>query len=175
MRNRLTGFLRQAANAIRGSKLRDQRGRRERESQGGRSPQGGREPAPAKPPTRPLVLGGVTVEYTPSMDGDPDPGEVVWAWVSYEEDPKQGKDRPVVVIGRRGTGLVGVPLTSRQDDRDPQVAVGTGPWDREGRESYAKLDRLIALDPKGVRREGAILGRALFDDVIDGLRRLHDG
>jgi len=169
MRNRLTGFLRQAANAIHASKLRDQRASRERESKGGR------ERTPATAPTRPLVLGGVTVEYTPSMDGDPDPGEIVWAWVSYEEDPKQGKDRPVLVIGRRGTGLVGVPLTSRQDDRDPQVAVGTGPWDREGRESYAKLDRLIALDPKGVRREGAILHRDRFDDVIDELRRLHAG
>ena len=47
------------------------------------------------------------IEYSPSLDGDPDPGEVVWAWVAYEDDPTQGKDRPVVVIGRRGSGLVG--------------------------------------------------------------------
>ena len=46
----------------------------------------------------------MTVEYTPSLDGDPDPGEIVWAWVPYEDDPTQGKDRPVVVIGRRGRG-----------------------------------------------------------------------
>ena len=41
------------------------------------------------------------IEYTPCLDGDPDPGEVVWTWVPYEEDPMQGKDRPVVIIGRR--------------------------------------------------------------------------
>jgi mRNA-degrading endonuclease toxin of MazEF toxin-antitoxin module len=121
----------------------------------------------------------VTVEYAPSMDGDPDPGEIVWAWVAYEEDPSQGKDRPVVVIGRRRSGaaaqMIGVPLTSKRDDRDPQVAVGTGPWDREGRQSYARLDRLVPLDANGVRREGAILARDRFDDVIAGLRGLHGG
>ena len=34
-------------------------------------------------------------------------------------------------------------------------------------------DRLIAIDPQTVRREGAILQRDRFDAVIDGLRTLH--
>ena len=38
--------------------------------------------------------------YAPEIDGEPDPGEVVWAWVPYEDDPSQGKDRPVLVLGR---------------------------------------------------------------------------
>ena len=33
--------------------------------------------------------------YAPKPDGRPDPGEVVWAWVPYEDDSSQGKDRPV--------------------------------------------------------------------------------
>ena len=171
MRNRLTGFFRQTSNAIHAGKLRDKRAEREKEAtRGGR----GREAAPVPGPTAPLlVIDGVSVEYSPSMDGNPDPGEIVWAWVSYEDDPKQGKDRPVVVVGRRGAGLIGVPLTSKKHDSEPQVAVGTGPWDREGRPSYAKLDRLIALDASTVRREGAVLSRDRFDDVIEGLRRLH--
>lgn len=171
MRNRLTGFLRQTTNAIHASKLRDKRAEREKGAKAARGGRG-RDTAP-KPAPRLLVIDGVTIEYTPSMDGDADPGEIVWAWVSYEDDPAQGKDRPVVVVGRRGTALVGVALTSRQDDRDPQVAVGTGPWDREGRPSYARIDRLIALDPTTFRREGAILQRDRFDDVIEGLHRLH--
>ncbi len=40
--------------------------------------------------------------YAPKANGKPDPGEVVWAWVPYEEDPSQGKDRPVLVIGTEG-------------------------------------------------------------------------
>jgi hypothetical protein len=160
---------------------------------------------PARPPKRPthrpgtgrpgtgrpgtdVVVGDVIIEYTPSLDGDPDPGEVVWTWVPYEDDPSQGKDRPVVIVGRRGSGLagsglagsglagsglVGVALTSKQHDREPQVEVGTGPWDREGRTSYAKLERLLAVDPKQVRREGAVLGKRRFDEVIAGLEQLH--
>ena len=129
------------------------------------------KPAPDAPPA--LVVDGVQIEYTPSMDGDADPGEIVWGWVAFEDDPSQGKDRPIVVIGRRGRDLAGLPLTSKQDDRDPQVGVGSGPWDRQGRPSWVRLDRLIALDPTKVRREGAILPRDRFDAVIAGLRHFH--
>ncbi|MFN8021945.1 MAG: type II toxin-antitoxin system PemK/MazF family toxin [Acidimicrobiales bacterium] len=129
---------------------------------------GGREPAAVD-----IELDGTRFEYSPSMDGDPDPGEVVWTWVPYEDDPSQGKDRPVVVVGRRGDRLVGVALTSKRHDNEPQLEVGTGPWDHEGRTSYAKLDRVLALDPDQVRREGAVLAKGRFDDLVEALRRVH--
>lgn len=112
-------------------------------------------------------------EYDPHLDGDPDPGEVVWTWVPYEEDPSQGKDRPVVVIGRRNDHLLGIALTSRPHPTEHQVVVGRGPWDREGRVSYAKVERLLEIDPNQVRREGAVLERGHFDDVVAGVRRAH--
>jgi hypothetical protein len=33
----------------------------------------------------------VEIAYDPKPDGRPDPGEVVWTWVPYEDDPNQGK------------------------------------------------------------------------------------
>src|SRR5262249_40217914 len=30
--------------------------------------------------------------YAPDLDGQADPGEIVWTWVAYEDDPRQGKD-----------------------------------------------------------------------------------
>jgi hypothetical protein len=108
----------------------------------------------------------VTVEYSPQIDGDPDPGEVVWAWVPFEEDPEQGKDRPLVVIGRRGPKLVGVPLTSKQHDNEAQVAVGTGDWDPKLRPSFARIWRMLDIEPKNMRREGAVLQRDRFDAVV---------
>lgn len=108
----------------------------------------------------------VTIEYSPALDGDPDPGEVVWTWVPFEEDPTQGKDRPVAVIGRRNGNLVGVPLTTKRDDREVQVQVGTGAWDADRRISYARIWRLLEIDEHKMRREGAILDRARFDDII---------
>jgi hypothetical protein len=123
-----------------------------------------------EPPTRP-VDAGVRVEYSPSLDGDPDPGEVVWTWVPFEEDPTLGKDRPVVIIGRHGDHLSGVALTSKR--KENTVEVGTGPWDSQGRPSYAKVDRLLDIDAAAVRREGAVLSRRRFDLVVEAVDRLH--
>ena len=79
----------------------------------------------------------------------------------------------VVIVGRRRRTMIGVSLTSRHRDGESQVSVGTGAWDREGRPSYAKLDRLLEIDPEQVRREGAVLPRRTFDELVDAVRREH--
>ncbi|MFP5368570.1 MAG: type II toxin-antitoxin system PemK/MazF family toxin, partial [Actinomycetes bacterium] len=56
--------------------------------------------------------GRVPARYAPRPDGEPDPGEVVWAWVPYEEDHGRGKDRPVLLVGRSDGYLLGLMLTS---------------------------------------------------------------
>jgi hypothetical protein len=124
-------------------------------------------------PSRDAPNDALDIEYSPCLDGDPDPGEVVWTWVPYEEDATQGKDRPVVIIGRKDADLLAVPLTSKLHANELQVVVGPGPWDSEGRVSYAKVTRLLEVDPTQVRREGAILERRHFDDVVAGVRRAH--
>ncbi|MGB0099274.1 MAG: type II toxin-antitoxin system PemK/MazF family toxin [Nocardioides sp.] len=122
------------------------------------------------------------VSYSPNRDGRPDPGEVVWGWVPYEEDPSQGKDRPVLLVGRAGADLLGLMLTSQDHDRDAAqearygrhwMDVGTGAWDRERRPSEVRLDRLLTLPESAVRREGAALDRAVFDRVVAAARRFH--
>jgi len=119
------------------------------------------------------------VEYAPRADGWPDPGEVVWTWVPYEEDASRGKDRPVLIVGRRGDQLVGLMLTSKDHDRDAEqearagrfwMDVGTGAWDSQRRPSEVRLDRLLAIEPAAVRREGAALDRALFEAVAARVR-----
>jgi hypothetical protein len=133
----------------------------------------GRTVRKQEPTARP-VEAGVRIEYTPQLDGDPDPGEVIWTWVPYEDDPSLGKDRPVVIVGRHGAVLSGVALTSKAKDRRDYVDVGSGSWDSRGRPSFAKVDRLLDIDPVEVRREGAILTRRRFDAVIEAVDRLHD-
>ena len=119
----------------------------------------------------------VRIAYTPDHDGQPDPGEIVWTWVPYEDDPSQGKDRPVVVIGSAGERLAVVPLSSRGPDGRPDpaawVPIGSGRWDGEGRTSYANVDRVLRVAADDVRREGATLGRARFDTVVAGVRKRH--
>jgi PemK-like, MazF-like toxin of type II toxin-antitoxin system len=120
--------------------------------------------------------------YAPEQDGRPDPGEVVWAWVPYEDDPAQGKDRPVLLVGRDGDRLLGLQLTSKDHDRDAEdearygrywMDVGTGDWDRERRDSEVRLDRLLRLEESEVRREGAAMDRAVFDAVVRAAREHH--
>jgi hypothetical protein len=135
-------------------------------------------PAPSESP-EPL---GVT--YAPEVDGEPDPGEVVWAWVPYEDDPTQGKDRPVLLLARDGAGWLGLMLTSQDHDLDAAeearygrywMDVGAGGWDADGRPSEVRLDRLLRLPDDGVRREGAALDRARFDEVVAAASSYHDG
>ena len=135
-------------------------------------------PRPTGDPA-PVPTGGAEVAYAPDRDGDPDPGEVVWAWVPYEDDPARGKDRPVLVIGSDGGDegrLLAVPLSSRDPSRkrdaDEWVEVGTGGWDRDERPSFANADRVLRFDPGDVRREGAALPRARFDAVVAKARQL---
>ena len=122
--------------------------------------------------------GTATIRYAPKPDGNPDPGEVVWTWVPYEEDYSRGKDRPVLLIGRNGRFLLALMLTSKDHDEDGRLSgeyvdIGTGSWDRQQRPSEANLGRLLQISPDAIRREGAVLDRKRFDLVAAGLRRRH--
>lgn len=135
----------------------------------------------------------VSLTYAPRRDEDPDPGEVVWAWVPYEEDLSQGKDRPVLVLaeedasrgGHDGSGpvLIALMMTSRDRAATGEVHtdqhgstwidIGTGPWDRQGRDSEVRADRLLRIPPAAVRREGARLPRQRFARVAAAVGDVH--
>ena len=110
--------------------------------------------------------------YAPDLDGRADPGEIVWTWVVYEDDPTRGKDRPVLVVGRDRATLLGLMLSSKDHHReDPNwVAIGSGSWDFESRQSWVRLDRVLDVPEEGIRREGAILERERFEVVAARLR-----
>jgi hypothetical protein len=101
--------------------------------------------------------------------------------VPYDEGDGRGKDRPVLVIGRRGAGLLGLLLSSQDHDRDAAdearhgrvwTDIGSGAWDPRRRPSEVRLDRLLELAPATVRREGAALDRDRFDRVVAEARRV---
>jgi len=116
------------------------------------------------------------IGYAPVDDDYPDPGEIVWTWVPYEDDPAQGKDRPVLVIGTLDGGrIAALQLTSKDHDVDEAqeaeqgrywMDIGTGAWDSKRRPSEVRLNRLLDLDPDAVRREGVALDKQVFEQVV---------
>jgi hypothetical protein len=113
------------------------------------------------------------IVYSPDLDGRADPGEVVWTWVTYEEDPTRGKDRPVLVVGRDHATLLGLMMSSQERHSADRswVSIGSGSWDDDGRPSWVRLDRVLDVPEESIRREGAILERTIFDRVAARLRR----
>ena len=162
-------LLRQAAEA--GLKLLNQQKDPARGTRAGQRP-----PTPGPPAgrarTSPAQDRARRVAYAPDLDGAADPGEIVWTWVPFEEDDGRGKDRPVLVVGREGSELVGLMLSSQHDRADDRnwVGIGAGAWDGQGRPSYVRLDRVIEVGEHEIRREGAVLDEARFDRVADALR-----
>lgn len=112
------------------------------------------------------------IVYAPDLDGAADPGEIVWGWVPFEEGDGRGKDRPLLVVGRSGAHLLGLMLSSRADRADdPEwIGIGAGDWDRGGRPSFVRLDRVLEVGEHDIRREGAVLDRERFDLIADELR-----
>ncbi|MBE1877751.1 type II toxin-antitoxin system PemK/MazF family toxin [Myceligenerans pegani] len=152
-------------------------------SNGDRRTRGEPSPKPRPPASRSVPGGGYPGDYTgalqpvysPDLDGEPDPGEIVWTFVPFEEDHSQGKDRPVLLVGRDGRWLLGLQLTSKDNVQGGSrhgrggrryVDIGTGDWDPQRRPSEVLLSRVVRVDPSAVRREGAILDRAVFEKVV---------
>ena len=122
------------------------------------------------------------VAYAPEVDGEPDPGEVVWAWVPYDDDPRRGKDRPVLLLGTREEHYLGLMLSSQDHDLDAAdearwgrywMDIGSGGWDSQNRPSEVRLDRLLVLARDAIRREGAAVSREVFDSVLAAAREHH--
>lgn len=128
------------------------------------------EPAPARGGAH-SYRGAVTYEYAPEADREPDPGEIVWSWVAFEEDAAIGKDRPIAIVGRTPDGRYAALMLSSRDHAGDRgwVSIGSGPWDREGRVSWLRTDRLLAVHGDAVRREGSVMTREVYDSVVVAL------
>ncbi len=121
----------------------------------------------------PERIDDLRIAYAPERDGAPDAGEIIWTWVPYEENDGRGKDRPLLVIGRRSAERVyAVRLTSKPHDGDRDyLSIGSGAWDSQGRESWVDIEQLYSVHETGLRREAAVLDRTRYGRVAAALAR----
>ncbi|QIG40667.1 type II toxin-antitoxin system PemK/MazF family toxin [Microbacterium sp. 4R-513] len=121
----------------------------------------------------PPAAKALRITYQPDLDGDPDAGEIIWTWVPYAERDGRGKDRPVLVIGRLDDSRVyAVRLTSKSHDGDRDfLAIGSGPWDPQGRPSWVDIEQLYTVHSAGMRREASALDLERFTRVASALHQ----
>jgi hypothetical protein len=118
------------------------------------------------------------ITYAPHTGKTPDPGEVVSAWVPDDVDHTQGKDGPVLLVGRDGDWLLGVVLAAVDSEADAEhetrerwVTIGTGAWDARRRPTRARVDRIVRVHPDDVRGRAEKLDKTRFDKVVAGIRK----
>lgn len=117
-------------------------------------------------------LGLIRPEYSPDVDGAPDPGEVVWTWVPFVENDGRGKDRPVLIIARIEQNAWAACYLSTKAHRD-FVSVGRGAWDSQGRESFLAVDRVLRVTQEGMRREATAIDRNHFQNAVSAMMKYH--
>ncbi|WKD58864.1 type II toxin-antitoxin system PemK/MazF family toxin [Corynebacterium caspium] len=120
-----------------------------------------------------LATGSIArpVIYGPAMDGQPEPGEVIWFWAPTE-DPSTFQERAALVVGHNREYLLCLlisPDPTHATD-DAWLGVGSGDWDEQGRASWVRLDRVIEVPLSDIRRSGAILPRGRFERIATNLR-----
>lgn len=118
-----------------------------------------------------------TIFYAPDLDGQVDPGEIVWFLAPVDAAAKEHSERAMLVVGRtRRRGVLGLlisPNASHSHDGN-WMEIGSGQWDSLGRPCWIRLDRVLEVPDHALRRAGALFPRARFERVASALRSRFD-
>ncbi|MEZ2122864.1 type II toxin-antitoxin system PemK/MazF family toxin [Corynebacterium sp. CCM 9204] len=113
-----------------------------------------------------------SIYYAPDMDGQADPGEVVWIWVDTDGPGSPAKERAIIVIGRSRQHMLGLVISPNPGhaEEDNWLGIGSGPWDESGRQCWVRMDKVLEVPELGIRRQGAIIPRHRFERIANRLR-----
>ncbi|RNE49786.1 hypothetical protein C5L39_04575 [Corynebacterium alimapuense] len=112
------------------------------------------------------------VYYAPDMDGQAEPGEVVWVWTPTDGAEKLPRERAMLVIGRDRHAVLGLLISPnpKHENDDAWLDIGAGEWDPAGRQCWVRLDRVLEVSELAVRRQGALFPQRRFDRIANRLR-----
>ncbi|MFI8101825.1 type II toxin-antitoxin system PemK/MazF family toxin [Streptomyces sp. NPDC086023] len=121
---------------------------------------------PARPPARPGTGRPPGGPHGPGPRRRPEPGEIWWAMVPFEDGPGE-KDRPCLVLAVRGQVARVAKITSRYHDERPGViALPPGVvGDAHGRPSFLETDELREVAVWDFRRRVGVVDPVLWDQV----------
>ncbi|MFJ8595642.1 type II toxin-antitoxin system PemK/MazF family toxin [Streptomyces sp. NPDC093598] len=109
---------------------------------------------------------GRTVAPVLAPEGRPQPAEIWWADVPYEEEART-KDRPCLVLAVRGERAMVAKITTRfRDERAGVIPLPPGSvGDAQGRASFLETDELREVPVWGFRQRVGVVDPALWDQV----------
>ncbi|MER7479464.1 type II toxin-antitoxin system PemK/MazF family toxin [Streptomyces sp. NPDC126510] len=116
----------------------------------------GRRPSARRGPSAGAVL----------VEGRPQPAEIWWADVPYEDEART-KDRPCLVLAVRGERATVAKITTRfRDGRTGVIPLPPGSvGDAQGRASFLETDELREVPVWGFRRRVGVVDPTLWDQV----------
>ncbi|MFE6524574.1 type II toxin-antitoxin system PemK/MazF family toxin [Streptomyces sp. NPDC057794] len=99
------------------------------------------------------------------VTGRPQPAEIWWAEVPYE-DAAVTKDRPCLVLAVRGERATVAKITTRFRHEHAVIPLPPGTvGDARGRASFLETDELREVPVRGFRRRVGVVDPALWDQV----------
>lgn len=112
------------------------------------------------------------IYYAPDMDGQAEPGEVVWIWAPSDGLDKPPRERAMLVVGRDRHSILGLLISPnpQHDGEEAWLDIGAGEWDSSGRQCWVRLDRVLEVSELGIRRQGALFPQRRFERIANRLR-----
>ncbi|AWT26636.1 hypothetical protein Csp1_18630 [Corynebacterium provencense] len=115
------------------------------------------------------------VIYAPDMDGQVDPGEVVWFRVVKGRDAEP-ELRACLIVGRNEHHtLLGMLISSNPEHRAESnwVPIGTGLWDPKGNKCWVRVDKIVEIPEARIQRRGVFMPERRYDRIAAELRNRH--
>lgn len=115
------------------------------------------------------------VFYAPDMDGQAEPGEVVWANLRFDRLGELER-RAVLLIGRNHHTLLGLLISShdKHAQENNWLAIGNGPWNEKTSSSWVRLDKTLMIPESIIQRRGVRIPERRFERLAYRLREDYD-
>ena len=133
-----------------------------------RAPRDRRKAHAAKLVVAPTARVARSIYYAPDMDGQAEPGEVVW--VTVPSNPPE--ERSLLIVGREHHDVFGLLISpEKQHDGKPDwLAIGSGPWEDSGDPCWVRLDKTLKVSEQDVHRRGTSIPERRFERIANALR-----
>lgn len=124
--------------------------------------------------TRVVPTGDIarSIFYAPDMDGQAEPGEVVW----FHVPTSPPKERSMLVVGRDRHDVLGLLISSDDNHAEDEdwMPIGSGEWKPTGEPCWVRMDKTLSIPETDLRRRGALFPARRFERVADHLRKRFD-